>query len=85
MSSIIAEFFKDEIAAATKKAAEKAAKRAAKKAAKEAAEKAEAETKQNTLIESIRNAMQSWGLTAEAAMDGLKVPPDVQKQIRPLI
>lgn len=73
MSSIIAEFFKDEIATA------------AQQAAKEAAEKAEAETKQNTLIESIRNAMQSWGLTAEAAMDGLKVPPEVQKQIRPLI
>ena len=73
MSSIIAEFFKDEIATA------------AQQAAKEAAEKAEAETKQNTLIESIRNAMQSWGLTAEAAMDGLKVPPEVQNQIRSLI
>ena len=41
MSSIIAEFFKDEIA----------------EAAQKAAEKAEAEGKEKTLIENIRNAM----------------------------
>ena len=65
MSSIIAEFFKDEIA--------------------EAKAEGKAEGKETTLIENIRNAMQSWNLSAEAAMDGLKVPPEVQKQIRPLI
>ena len=65
MSSIIAEFFKDEIA--------------------EAAQKAAVESKEKNLIENIRNAMQSWGLSAETAMNGLKVPPDIQKKIRPLI
>ena len=69
MSSIIAEIFKDEIA----------------EAAQKAAEKAEAEGKEKTLIENIRNAMQSWGMSAETAMNGLKVPPDIQKKIRPLI
>ena len=69
MSSIIAEIFKDEIA----------------EAAKKAAEKAEAEGKEKNLIENIRSAMQSWGLSAEAAMNGLKVPPDIQKKILPLI
>ena len=51
----------------------------------EAAKKAEAEGKEKNLIENIRNAMQSWGLSAEAAMNGLKVPPDIQKKICHLI
>ncbi len=73
MSSIIAEIFKDEIAAA------------AKKAAKEAAKKAEAETKQNTLIENIRSLMETTKLTATQAMAALKVPVNEQNKYLALI
>lgn len=44
-----------------------------------------AEAEKNTLLENIRNAMQSWGLTAEAAMKGLKISEDKQKELLPLI
>ena len=62
-----------------------AAKQAAEKAAKQAAEKATAETEKKSKLEDIRNAMKSWGLTAEAAMNGLKISPELQKELRPLI
>lgn len=54
-------------------------------AAEQAAEKAAAESEKNTLLNNIRNAMESWGLTAEAAMKGLKISPELQKELRPLI
>ena len=43
------------------------------------------EAKKETLLENIRNAMESWGLTAEAAMKGLKISEDKQKELLPLI
>ena len=54
-------------------------------AALEATEKAATETEKKTLLGSIRNAMESWGLTAEAAMKGLKIFPELQKELLPLI
>ena len=44
-----------------------------------------AEAEKNTLLENIRNAMESWGLTAEAAMKGLKISEEKQKELLPLI
>ena len=52
---------------------------------KVAAEKASAETEKKSKLEDIRNAMQSWGLTAQDAMTGLKISPELQKELLPLI
>ena len=54
-------------------------------AAEQAAEKATTETEKKTLLGSIRNAMESWGLTAQDAMKGLKISPELQKELLPLI
>ena len=43
------------------------------------------EAKKETLLDNIRNAMESWGLTAEAAMKGLKISEEKQKELLPLI
>lgn len=43
------------------------------------------EAKKETLLENIRNAMESWSLTAEAAMKGLKISEEKQKELVPLI
>ncbi len=43
------------------------------------------ESEKKSKLEDIRNAMKSWGLTAEAAMNGLKISPELQKELRPLI
>ena len=48
-------------------------------------EEARNEAKKETLLDNIRNAMESWGLTAEAAMKGLKIPEEQQKELLPLI
>ena len=56
-----------------------------KVAATQAAEKASAETEKKSKLEDIRNAMQSWGLTAQDAMAGLKISPELQKELSPLI
>ena len=56
-----------------------------KVAATQAAEKASAETEKKSKLEDIRNAMQSWGLTAQDAMTGLKISPELQKELLPLI
>ena len=69
MSSIIAEIFKDEIA----------------EAAKKAAEKAEADGKEKTLIENIRNLMETSNFTAKQAMNALKVPVNDQSKYLALI
>lgn len=50
-------------------------------AAEEAAEK----TKKNTLVENIRNLMDSTKWTAKQAMDALKIPADEQKEYMSLI
>lgn len=52
---------------------------------KVAVEKASAETEKKSKLEDIRNAMQSWGLTAQDAMAGLKISPELQKELLPLI
>ena len=62
-----------------------AAERAAEKATKEATEKATAETKKATLIENIRNLMETMKWTSKQAMDALKVPADEQKEYLPLL
>ena len=43
------------------------------------------EAKKETLLDNIRNAMESWGLTAEAVMKGLKISEEKQKELLPLI
>ena len=43
------------------------------------------EAKKEILLDNIRNAMESWGLTAEAAMKGLKISEEKQKELLPLI
>lgn len=62
-----------------------AAEQAAKEAAEKAAAKATAETEKITLLRNIRSAMKSWDLTAEDAMNGLDVAPELQKKLLPLI
>ncbi len=44
-----------------------------------------AETEKNTLLKNIRSAMKSWGLTAEDAMNGLNITPELQKELLPLV
>ncbi len=66
-------------------AAERAAKEAAEKAVAETSVKVAAETEKITLLRNIRSAMKSWGLTAEDAMNGLDVAPELQKKLLPLI
>ena len=56
-----------------------------KVAATQAAEKAATETEKKSKLEDIRNAMQSWSLTAQEAMAGLKISPELQKELLPLI
>ena len=58
---------------------------AAEQAAEQAATKATVETEKKSKLEDIRNAMQSWGLTAADAMAGLKISPELQKELLPLI
>ena len=62
-----------------------AAIQAAEKTAAEATAKATVETERKTLLDSIRNAMDSWGLSAQDAMTGLKISPERQKEFLPLI
>ena len=50
-----------------------------------AAEKAAAESEKKTLLDSIRSAMKNWHLSAEDAMRGLEISPELQKELRPLI
>ena len=45
-----------------------------------AAEEAAEETKKNTLVESIRNLMETLNLTSKQAMDALQVPADKQAE-----
>ena len=54
-------------------------------AAEAAAEKATAETKKATLLENIRNLMETMKWTSKQAMDALKIPADDQKEYLPLI
>ena len=58
---------------------------ATEQAAEKAAAKATAETEIKTKLEDIRSAMKSWGLTAEDAMNGLNITPELQKKLLPLI
>jgi len=60
-------------------------KLATEQAAEKAAAKATVETEKKSKLEDIRNAMQSWGLTAQDAMAGLKISPELQKELLPLI
>ena len=69
MSSIIAEFFKDEIAEAAEKVAEQTAE----------------ETKKNTLIKNVRSLMKKLNITAQQAMDILEIPTNEQKKYISLI
>ena len=50
-----------------------------------AAEEVAVETKKNTLVENIRNLMETLNLTAKQAMDALKIPADEQKEYMALI
>ena len=58
---------------------------AVKKAVGEAIEKNTKEVDKVSKLEAIRNAMQSWGLSAEEAMKGLKIPPAMQLELKPLL
>ena len=42
-------------------------------------------TKKETLLECTRNLMETLSLTAQQAMDALKIPADKQKEYAPLI
>ena len=44
-----------------------------------------AEGKKETLLDSIRNLMETMKWSAEQAMDALKIPVDKQDEYRPLI
>jgi hypothetical protein len=56
-----------------------------KVAAEQAAEQATAETEKRTLLDNIRNLMETTKWTAQQAMDALKVPVDKQKEYIMLI
>lgn len=43
------------------------------------------ESKKETLLDSIRNLMETLDLTVQQAMDALKIPVDKQDEYRPLI
>ena len=58
---------------------------AALEATEKAAAKATDETEKKSKLEDIRNAMQSWSLTAQDAMKGLKISPELQKELLPLL
>ena len=58
---------------------------AATQAAEKAAAEASAEAEKKSKLEDIRNAMESWDLTAADAMTGLKISPELQKELLPLI
>ena len=49
------------------------------------AERVTAETKKQTLLESVRNLMETLNLTAKQAMDALKIPANKQKEYADLI
>ena len=57
----------------------------ATKIASKAAEVATAETKKQTVLESIRNLMETTKWTAQQAMDALKIPAKKQKEYLALI
>ena len=48
-------------------------------------ERVTAETKKQTLLESVRNLMETLNLTAKQAMDALKIPANKQKEYADLI
>ena len=43
------------------------------------------EGKLEMLLENIRNLMKNFKMTAEAAMNALKISPEMQKELAPLI
>ena len=55
------------------------------KIANESEAKGRAEGKAENLLENIRALMETLHWTAEAAMDALKVSPEEQKELAPLI
>ena len=44
-----------------------------------------AEAEKTTLLENIRDAMESWDLTVEAMIKGFKISEKKQKELLPLI
>lgn len=62
-----------------------AVKQAVKKNTKKVTKKVATETDKLSKLEAIRNAMQSWGLSAEEAMKGLKISPALQIELKPLL
>lgn len=63
----------------------KAVGEAVEKAVGDAVEKTTKEVDKKSKLEAIRNAMQSWGLSAEEAMKGLKISPKLQREFKPLL
>lgn len=49
------------------------------------ADKTTVETESKSKLEDIRKAVESCGLTAETAMNSLKISSELQKELRPLI
>ena len=70
---------------AVKKIVGQKIKEAVGEAVEKAVEKTTKEVEKNSKLEAIRNAMQSWGLSAEEAMKGLKIPPAMQLELKPLL
>lgn len=60
-------------------------KKAVEKAVGDAVVKTTKEVDKKSKLEAIRNAMQSWGLSAEEAMKGLKISPKLQREFKPLL
>ncbi len=54
-------------------------------AVKKAVKKNTKEVDKKSKLEAIRNAVQSWGLSAEEAMKGLKISPALQQELKPLL
>ena len=94
---LVREFYKDEIAEESQKAAQEKAQEIAQKMAQEIAQKKAQEIAQKkvqeiaqkaekaNLLNNIHSLMQKLNLTAQGAMDALSVSPELQKELLPLI
>ena len=85
VEKIVGEKVKQAVGEAVEKAIEKNTKEVTAEVTKKVSAKVASETDKVSKLEAIRNAMQSWGLSAEEAMKGLKISPKLQREFKPLL
>ena len=85
VEKIVGQKIKEAVGEAVDKAVEKTTKEVTAEVTKKVSAKVASETDKVSKLEAIRNAMQSWGLSAEEAMKGLKISPKLQREFKPLL